>query len=295
MAHHISLKAQLEESHEQDAEYVTAPFYFDGEPLRSSSETHARWGMTLLKAGTMRFRWNETNASREKTLRKIMAGLKSGLKSVPVELIHSKTIVEAETESDTEQIRADGIITRNCLLAPTVTVADCVPVFLYDRETKARGAFHSGWRGTGIAGAGVEMMAARYGSKPENIAAAVGAHIGGCCYFVDEERADYFAANFGGRCVEKAENHAGAKTAESFARFPYRLSLTEANLFALRKAGVKEENIVIADDCTCCSTFTGGGNIFGSFRRQAAFLPAEVDAETRSRSMCVQAAFVYMA
>ena len=256
----------------------------------------------------MRFRWNETNENRTKVLKEILTEIKnpvcSGncsssegvcdckLKSVPIELIHSKIVVEAKEAGDTKGLQGDGIVTQNPLLVPTVTVADCVPIFLYDKETKAIGAFHSGWKGTGIAGAGVEKMIALYGSKRENICAAIGPHIGSCCYFVDEERAEYFTKNFGEKCVEKAITFKNQNDEELAKRFPYRLSLTEANLYVLKNAGIREENIVVAQDCTCCTKFENGQNIFGSFRRQAAFLPQSLTAEEKSRSMCVQAAFV---
>ena len=305
----ISIRQELEKSSSQEKKYITRPFFYNGSPLVSTEdEKHALWGMTLLAAGTMRFRWNEKNDNRDKRLRQILKELKkpvcSGncsssenlcdckLKAVPVELIHSKIIFEAKAEGDTKNLQGDGIVTKNPLLVPVVTVADCVPIFLYDKKQKAIGAFHSGWKGTGIAGKGVEKLAGLYGSKKEDICAAIGAHIGSCCYLVDEERAEYFVENFGEKCVEKAHSFKSPQDEELSMRFPYRLSLTEANLSVLKKAGIPEENIVVASDCTCCTKFTGGENVFGSFRRQAAFLPQEFTAEEKSRSMCVQAAFV---
>ena len=306
MINKISIKSQLEKTFSKESKYILLSFYYNGGALESAQ--HARWGMTLLTAGTMRFRWNETNENRTKVLKEILTEIKnpvcSGncsssegvcdckLKSVPIELIHSKIVVEAKEACDTKGLQGDGIVTLNPLLVPTVTVADCVPIFLYDKETKAIGAFHSGWKGTGIAGVGVEKMIELYGSKRENICAAIGPHIGSCCYFVDEERAEYFTKNFGEKCVEKATTFKNQKDEELAKRFPYRLSLTEANLYVLKNAGIREENIVVAQDCTCCTKFENGQNIFGSFRRQAAFLPQSLTAEEKSRLMCVQAAFV---
>lgn len=296
MTNEISVKDALESSFSESASYLTLPFYFDGKQLESDSEKHARWGMTLKKAGSMRFRWNEKNENRRETLKKILTELKkpvcSGncssdegkcdckLKAVPLELIHSKNVIEAKDEESTKNLKGDGIVTKNPLLVPVVTVADCVPIFLYDAKTKAIGAFHSGWKGTGIAGVGVERFIELYGSERGSLCAAIGPHIGLCCYFVDDERADYFRKNFGENCIKNL----GGKNM---------LSLTEANLSVLKSAGIRDENIVVAKDCTCCAKFSSGENIFGSFRREAAFLSPEVDGDTRSRSMTVQAAFVY--
>lgn len=308
----------------EDKKFFIFPFYFDGKPLTNSDsngsdEKFPRWGMTLLRAGTMRFRWNEENLNREKIFSEILTAYHSesgeessksvilseakqarqnNKKVVPLELIHSKIVVDAESENDTKNVQADGIITRNPDLIPTITIADCVPIFLLDTKTRAFGIFHSGWKGTGIAGIGIQKMREIFGSKPEDISAAIGPHIQKCCYCIDEERAKYFKENFGEKCISKIgdcqvkSGNGKFGNSSDFTKFPYSLSLTEANLFVLKNAGIKEENIVVATDCTCCSKFSNGKNVFGSFRRQAAFLPADVDKEKRSRSMTVQAAFI---
>jgi hypothetical protein len=287
MINKLSVKSELEEAESQNQKFIEFSFYYNGEPLPHPE--HARWGMTLLSAKSMRFRWNETNENRAAILKEMFGEQK---KPVPIELIHSKIVVEAKEAGDTKGLQGDGILTQNPLLVPTVTVADCVSIFLYDKETKAIGAFHSGWKGTGIVGVGIEKMIELYGSNRANICAAIGPHIGSCCYFVDEDRAEYFTKTFGESCVEKATTFKNKKDKELANRFPYRLSLTEANLSVLKTAGIREENIVVAEDCTCCTKFENGENIFGSFRRQAAFLPQELTTEERSRSMTVQAAFV---
>ena len=308
MINTVSVTESLQGS-SQNQKYVTFPFYFDGKAL-PDSESHARWGMTLLKAGSMRFRWTETNENRARTLKTILKELRnpvcSGncssaeslcdckLRLAPIELIHSKDVFVTKTGGDTKNLQGDGIITKNPLSVPCITVADCVPIFLYDKKTKSFGAFHSGWRGTGIVALGARKMREEFGSNPEDISAAIGPHIENCCYRVDEERAEYFAKNFGGHCVKQDKCSSNPKDEAPAGLFPYRLSLTEANLFVLRQSGIKEENIVLAKDCTCCARFKNGDNVFGSFRREAAFLPPETDALTRSKSMTVQAGFVYL-
>ena len=117
---------------------------------------------------------------------------------------------------------------------------------------------------------------------------AIGAHIQGCCYVVDDERAAYFADNFTPAAVRPLQefNEAGKRL--------YSLSLLEANLAVLKAAGLRDCNIVAATDCTCCSCLQGAGGAyfpFGSFRRQAAFMPPELSPDRRSRLMTVQAAF----
>ena len=253
------------------------------------------WGITMLAAGSMRFRWNETNPNRDKFLAALCA--RYGNKSVvPLELIHSQKVLEARAAGDTHGLQGDGIITQNAALVPVVTAADCVPLYFYDCGTGAFGAAHSGWKGTGIAARVVQEMARKYGSKPRDILAAIGPHIHDCCYTVDGERAKYFCDNFGSDCVREVlqDRNGGAfganqKTSQgqnggAAAGQKYALSLLRANLNCLSAAGVLEENIVAAKNCTACDAR------FGSFRRQAAAL--DVPQEEKSRLFTTQAAFV---
>lgn len=304
--------------------YRLFPFYKDGAPFEgrapkvSESQEAAKsqkrlaspkiarplWGMTLKAAGSMRFRWNETNPNRERFLSELCAlfdgAEKGGQKqAVPLELIHSKIVYEAREACDTLNKQGDGIVTQNASLVPVVTAADCVPLYFYDAGTGAFGAAHSGWKGTGIAAQVVSMMKEKYGSDPRDILAAIGPHIHDCCYLVDKERAKYFADNFGSdtvREVSQAQNSRGPGLfgqEENLVQDQnsrgglYRLSLLRANINVLLGAGVLEENIVAAKNCTACDAR------FGSFRREAAAL-ADQPGLAKSRLFTTQAAFVIM-
>ncbi len=276
----ISLTEKIDSIAQKDGEnplFITEYFYRDGKPL---SQRAPVWGMTLREAGSMRFRWNEKNLHREKMLATI-CGKKEALS---LELIHSKIVLDIKKPGENKNQLADGMITTNKDFVPVVTVADCVPIFLFCPETGVFAALHSGWRGTGIAAEAIKKACEIYGGRPEDFCAAIGPHIHKCCYSIDGERAKYFIENFGSDCVEKSE-------APENSRFPYRLSLARANENLLLDIGIKEENIIVCNDCTCSQKNKAGTFPFGSFRREAAFLPPEVDAESRSRSMTVQAAF----
>lgn len=257
-----------------DEDYVVLPFYKDGKPLGQG----ARWGMTVRKAGTMRFRWNETNENRVR----LLAALCGTKQPVSMELTHSKIVYDILSQADTDGRTGDGMITRNAALVPVVTVADCVPLFLYDEHTGVFGVCHSGWKGTGIIAEALALAREKYGSDPRDVCIAIGPHIHDCCYTVDERRAACFAEQFTPECVEKTTGEDG--------NVCYRLSLAKANIAVLARAGIRTENIVLADDCTACSQDARGGYPFGSFRRQAAGL-RHLPADEQSRAMTVQAAF----
>ena len=191
---------------------------------------------------------------------------------VSVELCHSKTVFAVESSADIACRTGDGIITQNRALVPSVTAADCMPIFLFDPKTRVFGALHSGWRGTGIVSEALWLSAEKYGSRAENFLVVLAPHIQNCCYTVDEERAKYFCENFSADCVEKKDGK-------------YHLSLQKANLFVLEKAGVKEENITVCTDCTCCAKNSAGKHPFGSFRRE--------NGGINGKPFTVQAAFCY--
>ena len=83
---------------------------------------------------------------------------------------------------------ADGMITKEPVVL-FAFFADCVPIWLYDPVQKAGGVIHAGWRGTaaGIVLEALAKMKSHFGSKPEDLYAAVGPSIGPCCYQVGEE------------------------------------------------------------------------------------------------------------
>ena len=236
-------------------------------------------GMTLKKAGSMRFRWDETNPNRDSVLSQIKTELKvSDAKITPLELIHSHIVYDVSSYKDTQNKTGDGIISIQKDLMPVVTVADCMPLFLYDVKNKVYGIVHSGWKGTGIACDAIKLACEKYGSKPQDFCVILGPHINDCCYIVNQERAEFFRTNFTPDCVTPYDR----KTQKLKIEWDngegelYRLSLLKANLYALLKAGVKKENINYSTDCTCCN------NIFGSNRRET----------MESKTFTVQAAFI---
>lgn len=166
--------------------------------------------------------------------------------------------------------RGDGIITRCQGLVPVVTVADCLPIFLYHQGTGCRGVVHSGWKGTGIVGEAIKLAERVYGAKAKDFSVVIGPHIQSCCYQVEEERIQYFVTNFGSSCILPPDS----------------LSLAQANINLLLSLGVPEDNVFCCSDCTCCDPR------LGSFRRETASLPAEMALEEKLRRFTTMMAFV---
>lgn len=242
-------------------------------------------GLTLKSAGSMRFRWNETNPNREKLkwLNSENTPSNTG-ELVPVQLDHTHIVYDIKSAEDTRDKIGDGLITTNRNLIPTVTVADCMPLYLYDPVTGVFGIVHSGWKGTGIIVDAIKLAGKNYGARVEDFCIILGPHIRDCCYIVNEERANWFAENFTPDCVRPLE--AGIKVDWNTGGGQlYRLSLEKANLAALKKAGVPDENIWIHPACTCCFKENGIYK-YGSNRR-------ETKENGAPDKFTVQAAFIF--
>jgi YfiH family protein len=204
-----------------------------------------RAGVSLLAAGDMGLSRREVDHSHAAFLASLGAGLS---RARAVRQVHSRIVVavDGQPAAALAACEADGMATRREDLLLTVTVADCLPVFLLDGRTGAFAVVHSGWKGTGIVGEAMTLMAERFGTRAQDLSVAMGPGIGACCYEVPAERCDAFRASFGPNAV----------------REPRRLDLRAANLSLLEAAGVGSVSVV--EECTCCSPR------LGSFRRQGA-------------------------
>ena len=101
-----------------------------------------------------------------------------------------ETRIHKVTKEDCGKVMKDmdGLATNEQGIPLYTGYADCVPLFFYDPVEKAAALAHSGWRGTvGRIGAKmVQFLENEYGSKKENIIAAIGPSICRSCYEVSE-------------------------------------------------------------------------------------------------------------
>jgi YfiH family protein len=152
----------------------------------------------------------------------------------------------------------DGLITDLPGVLLGVGTADCVPVLVVDLKKRVVAAFHAGWRGTvaRIVERGVSKMGEEYGSRVEDLSAAVGPSIGGCCYTVGDQVRGEFAEQFG-----YAEELFSRGYGEEI-----RLNLWAANRRQLLDAGLREAQIAVASECTACAREGSGALRYFSHR-----------------------------
>lgn len=137
----------------------------------------------------------------------------------------------------------DGLVTDTPGVALAVFSADCCTVLLQDKARRAVGAVHAGWRGTalGAVKAAVEAMEASFGSKPEDIQAAIGPCIDRCCFETRADVPEAMLAALGSDARSAIDDHGDGT---------YHVDLKDLNLVWLRRAGVRY--VETCPFCTAC-------------------------------------------
>jgi YfiH family protein len=135
----------------------------------------------------------------------------------------------------------DGLLTDAPNTPVSIRTADCLPILLVDTNHRSVAALHAGWRGTaaGIAEKAISRMSAEFGTRAEDLIAAIGPGIGVCCYHVGEDVGKQFGLTGSGK-----------------------INLAESNRRQLLTTGIPASQIDVLDRCTFCDA-----ELFHSFRR----------------------------
>jgi hypothetical protein len=185
-----------------------------------------------------------------------------GLRQIHSDLIHCVSAPPAQP------LAGDGLITATPGVLLTIQTADCLPVILVDAKRRAVGVFHAGWRGTvkRIVEKGVGELRRYFGTRPQDIKAAIGPGIHSCCYEVGEEVVAQFESQFsyGNELFRETQDSDPIREkypllfltarAPGHSQLPTRilLDLVEANRRQLITTGVPARNISASPQCTAC-------------------------------------------
>jgi hypothetical protein len=189
---------------------------------------------------------------------------------VDLRQIHSNLVLltHAVDAKRKQPRRADGLMTGEPGLLLGVRTADCIPILVADRKQRAVAAYHAGWRGTvaRIVESGIGRMRLQFGSRPEDLIAAIGPGIGPCCYSVGEEVLSSFESQFAYArelfrevydsdpvrikypllfMTQRAPGHSEIGPS-------LHLNLIEANRRQLLATGLKPRAIHLVGGCTSC-------------------------------------------
>ncbi len=147
----------------------------------------------------------------------------------------------------------DGVLTATPDVALLTFSADCPLVLVFDPVQRIVGLAHASWRCTvgQITRRLVELAAARFGSRPDDLLAGIGPGAGPCCYEVQDD-----------------VYQTAAQLPQRERLFPRRggrlfFDLWAANQVQLLDAGLQPGNIESADVCTLCRN-----DLFYSYRRE---------------------------
>lgn len=218
--------------------------------------------------------------NRQKFFRAIGA---KNLQPITLRQIHSDLPLRADAAlaKSSDPRKGDALFTREPGILLTIQTADCVPILLADTRLHAVAAIHAGWRGTlrRIAAKTLGRMQMEFGTRPEDVFAALGPGIGRCCYEVGDDVAREFNAQFPNArewfdgpfdALASGENDPNwlpwlTMKPPGHAPPPLRvnLDLIAANRAILADAGLPAARIFSSDYCTACRT-----DLFFSYRRE---------------------------
>ncbi len=236
--------------------------------------------------GTMKLTGNllrdkKIKENRNRFLEKF--GIKGSL-ALSAELIHGNNVrIVSKSDAGSVMKKTDGLITAHKSLFLTITVADCLPIFIYDPEKEIVGLIHAGWRGLSknILLAVIKKITENFRSLPEDILVGVGPGISQCHFEVKDGLLKIFKdylpdvlfrnINTSPLCGEDTSAER-TRPQEYLAPLGRGSSLRKKgkNFLDLKKIakiqlinlGIKEKNIEVSPECTFCLS-----NKYFSFRR----------------------------
>lgn len=150
--------------------------------------------------------------------------------------------------------------------SPDVTLitlhADCMPVFLFDPQKRAGAMIHAGWKGTSmrIAAKAVGRMTAEFGSRPQDLIAAVGPSISQARFEVGDDVLSIFAEAFALDAIDGVDGQPVVTRGQTSGKA--HIDLWAVMALQLMEVGVQPAHMTITDTCTFENK-----NDFFSYRR----------------------------
>jgi YfiH family protein len=182
----------------------------------------------------------------------------AGWTLVTAKQIHSADVrfVSGLEDARAEPRAGDALTANTPRVLLAVQTADCLPVLIADERSGAFSAAHAGWRGTlaGIVARTVERMQQEYGSRPQDLHAALGPAISAAVFEVGPEVLIGFKERF---------DYAEELISDMRTNGKGHLNLNLANVRQLIDCGVREDRIYDSALCTWLRN-----DLFFSHRRE---------------------------
>jgi YfiH family protein len=187
-------------------------------------------------------------ASVEENRRRVAAAMGYQVSEIiTANQVHGSHVCLVDSPPQSPQA-ADALITNKTNVLLMLMYADCVPIFVFDRNKRAVGLIHSGWKGTeaNIVKRTVDSMAESFGTSPQDLIAVIGPCICVDHYEVSRDVAEKFV-NF-----PETQMHGTAEPVIPYNKDKdtYLLDLRQIVLQQLRASGIDRDAVVISDQCT---------------------------------------------
>jgi YfiH family protein len=165
--------------------------------------------------------------------------------------IHQDRILSIREPLDTlpSLLEYDAMITDAPKTFLGILTADCLPIFVIDREKKVIAAIHAGRQGTALhlTSRVLNKMKEEFRCKSRDLLIALGPSIGPCCYEVDEK---IFIPEWESFSTSKGKGR-------------WIVDLARINISQLEKEGISKGQIFWINLCTSCHS-----DLFFSYRKE---------------------------
>lgn len=161
------------------------------------------------------------------------------------------------------RLQADGVLTDRANLLAVVTVADCLPIWIVDREQDIAGVIHAGWRGSvaGIAEEAMQVLISQ-GSTLKNVEVIIGPGIQKCCFEVGIEVLEAIHDRFAEEASFVVDQRHGR----------WHVDLVALNVLQFRRMGLARHQIHPIRLCTRCNYSWFYSHRRGDRERMVAFI-----------------------
>lgn len=167
---------------------------------------------------------------------------------ISADLVHGNRVVIVDDVSESSVIsKCDALISNNPKHLLSLTVADCLPIYFFDKNKSVIAIAHAGWRGivSNIAKEVINTFIDQYDSNVSDIEIYLGPHIKSCHFEVKDDVASQFQGAY-------ILNSAGGKY----------IDLAGVVKGQALDLNILESNIHISSECTHCLE-----NKYFSYRR----------------------------
>lgn len=161
-------------------------------------------------------------------------------------VVHRRTDAIGDDAVPARGPDADILITDDPRVALAVQAADCVPLLIGDQRRRVAAAAHAGWRGlaASVPRVAVEALGREFGTRPDDLVAAIGPAISAARYEVGRDVLQKFEeAEFARAQIDRWFT-AGARPDH------YQFDGAQAARDQLVSAGVPRDQIFVAGLCT---------------------------------------------